>query len=567
MTTYTQEELRQIPDNDLEMIYREVTAKPFDPTKKKNDVIDEIITKQSEYIQIPDQIKKSRKKPVGKVRSTMLQTMEAPRVISNLLMSSDAELDVPSYDVNSLKNTPKLKIMEQQKVTEQKVTEPIQSPKRKNTRSSPSKSQTRQKKISPPQIEQPTIQPDVEMIPTNTQEENIVSELQSDSISTNDKDSVSNEREMEPEMIEKIQEKLNEMRMTQMIPETNEERNEGKMEVEEPEITIPPPPPLRKGRPKKEDSLKKITEPPRRGRPPSDKKLKKSMNMSETLSESSIGSSMEESGRMVLNPSVSLQKIDVNREREIINPVLMMNSNVISEVLPMSEKGKQKITSFLHSVPWSKIQTNNDMKSVVVEESRPIEDQIENITSGISQMTMERPKRTRASPKVKMIDDEIEQLTKRIKALETKKSQDTSGKKSIQDLISESIDIQTPKRAPRKKASKEKSQNDLVTRIDGMISDPNSISLNQSISMSIESIPSNRETSGRSRTSTKTTSSNDIVEVLKMVDKNKVSGKRGKNFYSAEELMNFLTQIQLPTSGNKEAIAQRLLDVIEKYRL
>ena len=549
MTTYTQEELRQISDNDLEMIYREVTTKPFDPTKKKNDVIDEIITKQSESIHIPDQMKKSRKKPVGKVRSTMLQTLEAPRVINNLLMSSDAELDVPSYDLNSFKNRPKLKIMEPQ------ITEPIQSPKRKNTRSSPSKSQ---KKISPPQI---PIQNDVEMTPMNNQEQNMVSEIPSD------KDSISNEDGIQPEMVQKIQEKLNDMRMTP-------ERNEGKMEVEEPQITIPPPPPLRKGRPKKEDSLKKITEPPRRGRPPSDKKLKKSMNTSETLSmssESQILSSIEDTGRMVLNPSVSLQKIDRNRDKEIINPVLMMNTNVISEVLPMSERGKEKITNFLHSVPWSKIQSN-DMKSVVVQESdRPIQDQIENITNGISQMTMERPKRTRASPKVKMIDDEIEQLTKKIKALETKKSRDTSGKKSIQDIISESIDIQTPKRLPRKKASKEKDQTDLVTRIDGMPSDSKSTS-SQNISMSVESIPSNRgtssrETSERSRMSTRTTLSNDIVEVLKTVDKNKVSGKRGKNFYSAEELMNFLTQIQLPTSGNKEAIAQRLLDVIEKYRL
>jgi archaellum component FlaC len=238
-----------------------------------------------------------------------------------------------------------------------------------------------------------------------------------------------------------------------------------------------------------------------------------------------------------------------------------MNMNVIQGVLPLpiKENGKQKIFNFLHSVPSTKMAVKQNT-------NKPMEEQIENITNGISQMTMDIPKaskRVRASPKIRMIDEEIEQLTKRIKALEMKKS--SLNKKSIEDLISENIDIQTPKR----KKSSSQSTDDLFTRIESLtISQPSTGPGSAHSSSAPSSAHSTAHSTGRSRvSSTKTTlSEEDVLSVLKQVDKNKISGKRGKNFYSAEELMNFLTQLQLTTSGNKEAIAQRLLDVIEQYK-
>jgi hypothetical protein len=560
MTTYTREELRQMQDNDLEMVYRDVTTKPFDSTKKMNDVIDEIMTKQSESTQFMDKEKtvreKTRKKPVGKVRSTMLRSNESPKAISNLLMNTDAELDIPSYDEKNIKqNRPTLKI---KNITDQirepihtdiqmdSVKSPRKSPKKNDQKSIPivdNKSQVGQSKRGRPkkskeikeqisiteapvvtEVEDVTEAPfvaeveDVTEAPVVTEVEDVIEAPVVSDVVSND--------------MEKMEERLNDMRSNQNI-------SDGKMEME---ITIPPPPPLRKGRPKKADSISKSSSEPlktsRRGRPPSDRTMKKTMNKSE-LSMSQIteeqngvsnGLSRSFGERMVLNPNASFQKMDVVRDKE-------MNLSVVSEMIPISENGKRKITDFLHSVPWSKGTIPQQTSEVT----------IENISNGISQMTM-KPKRIRASPKIRMIDDEIEQLTKRIKVLEMNRKK--SNGKSIQDLISENIDIQTPKREARIKKSEISSQgssSNLVTRIEGM---------------SMETVPSSR-----SRASKKSALSDDIVNVLKEADKNKISGKRGKNYYSAEELMNFLTQIQMPTSGNKEALAQRLLDAFEKYGL
>ena len=532
MTTYTREELKQMSDNDLEMVYREVTTKPFDPTKKTNDVIEEIV-KQSQSIGIPEKEKKTRKKPVSKVRSTMLQTEDTqkgiPKAITNLLMTTDAELDTPVYDEKKLKeNRPMLKI--------KNITSPereIKSPTKTTTRSSPKRGRPR------------------------TSMETVTGKATGKA--TGKEDVPQEPIVVEPMVAEPI--------VAEPMVAEESFVSEGKMEIPD-EMTIPPPPPLRKGRPKKEDSLKKSTSvSSRRGRPPSDRTIKKSVNKSEILQDnlmnivrmssqmsqnedqvterlvepiggSVVNLSRSFDERMVLNPNASFQKMDDVKDSK--------------NILPMTESRKQKITDFLHSIPFAKSSDDTIGQKKESEKimDRSIEEQIENISNGISQMTtMERPKRTRESPKIRMIDDEIEQLTKRIQLLKSSKK-DIGSKKSIQDLISEKIDIQTPKRAPRKKSSLGKMEDSessmsLMSRIEG-----------------IETAPSSR-----SRSSKKSVMSEDIVNVLKEVDKNRVSGKRGKNYYSAEELMKFLSQIQMTISGSKEALAQRLLDVIEKYGL
>lgn len=537
MTTYTREELKQMSDNDLEMVYREVTTKPFDPTKKTNDVIEEIV-KQSQSIGIPEKEKKTRKKPVSKVRSTMLQTEDTqkgiPKAITNLLMTTDAELDTPVYDEKKLKeNRPMLKI--------KNITSPereIKSPTKTTTRSSPKRGR--------PRTSMETV--------TGKSTGEVTGEATGKATGKEDVP-------QEPIVVEPM---VAEPMVAEPIvaePMVAEESfvSEGKMEIPD-EMTIPPPPPLRKGRPKKEDSLKKSTSvSSRRGRPPSDRTIKKSVNKSEILQDnlmnivrmssqmsqnedqvterlvepiggSVVNLSRSFDERMVLNPNASFQKMDDVKDSK--------------NILPMTESRKQKITDFLHSIPFAKSSDDTIGQKKESEKimDRSIEEQIENITNGISQMTtMERPKRTRASPKIRMIDDEIEQLTKRIQLLKSSKK-DIGSKKSIQDLISEKIDIQTPKRAPRKTSQQSK---DLMSRIE-----------------EIESV-----SSSRSRSSKKSVMSEDIVNVLKEVDKNRVSGKRGKNYYSAEELMKFLSQIQMTISGSKEILAQRLLDVIEKYGL
>ena len=67
--------------------------------------------------------------------------------------------------------------------------------------------------------------------------------------------------------------------------------------------------------------------------------------------------------------------------------------------------------------------------------------------------------------------------------------------------------------------------------------------------------------------SIKKTENIDVLSILKKVEKDKVSGDRGKKYYSSKEMETFLRQIGAKTNGKKEELAQRLNEMLERYGL
>ena len=88
--SYTREELREMPDEDLALVYTETTKKPIQSKLKRDDIIDQIIisssTKSLEEVE-----KRPRKTPVRKVRSTMIQS--TPSVQNSFLLETDTQLN------------------------------------------------------------------------------------------------------------------------------------------------------------------------------------------------------------------------------------------------------------------------------------------------------------------------------------------------------------------------------------------------------------------------------------------------------------------------------------------
>jgi hypothetical protein len=80
-----------------------------------------------------------------------------------------------------------------------------------------------------------------------------------------------------------------------------------------------------------------------------------------------------------------------------------------------------------------------------------------------------------------------------------------------------------------------------------------------------KTMDSKQPPSSRSSSKKKVPFSDDILNILKKIDKSKISGKRGRGFYSADDLMKYLGELGKPTNGSKEALSQRLLDIFRDY--
>lgn len=456
MTTYTREELYEMPDDDLSSVYESITQTPLLSTIKKKDMIEQIISLSTSKQSEEEEVKKSRKKPVKKIRSTMYKTKTSPEKNIEVTMKT------------STRGRPRKEVVEEQSVLEQ------------------------------------------------------------------------------------IEEELSEEKGTTQ----------------------------KRGRPKKIDVPAKVPS-SRRGRP-SQKNKEEEEEISSSLnsSSSSIDNITMSSKKLnILNPHASFQKSDTIKESTI--PIIVSEKNTISVVLPIQQDAVQTISDFLHMVT---------VNPIVETEPKTIEDEISDITSRISNLDIvpeksRNPRRPVKSPKIRLIDEEIDALTKRITKLKLQRKEDNGSskvnednardddmsyesmeivpKKSIEDIILEvvpsklkKIEDLSPKsnlsslRSTTRRESSSKRKNEtseLTTRIG---------------SMSLDSNPPSRVSSEK-----KLGGNVDIVSILRNVERDKVSGDRGRKYYSSKEMEIFLRDIGLKSIGKKEELAQRLIDILDRYGL
>ena len=548
MTTYTREELNQLSDDDLALVYESVTKKPLPSTMKIYQVINEIISTLNKPSD-PVQEKKIRKMPVNKIRSTMLENQTKEQ-------TKESEKEIEQPILSSLENlSPKRG--RPTKVTDEKIVTKEVAP-----RHSPSPKRTKPKKF----FNIKTIERKSPSKEEQKEQEQTVEEQETKELETKEKEEqkeVEEQEQKEEEEQEQIVEKIA-PKIVEEIKTLDSFVKEGKQEIPEVRETLAVKPP------KKTSSESKTTNPPvkaaRRGRPPNKKNKEETIdNIEESLGQSPIDNINKYSKQVkVLNPDASFQKTDVIREKEkeTITPVIVTDSNIVSVILPVSEESTQTMKDYLHAVDFGK----EEIKETEVKEapspkatpseveipdeessSKDLEADVEAITSGMSAITIEKSseKKREPSPKIKLLDDEIEDLTKKIFKLEVNnKRRPSTPKKSIQDIILERNS--TPRE--RDSTTKSKTEDEIFTRIE-------SLSSSQSSQKPPSRTPSEKKTSV------------DVVSILKNVDKEKVSGDRGKKYYSSKEMETFLRDIGVKSTGKKEELAQRLLETVQKYGL
>jgi transposase len=503
--SYTREELREMPDEDLALVYTETTKKPIQSKLKRDDIVDQIIisssTKSLEEVE-----KKTRKTPVRKVRSTMLQSI--PSVQNSFLLDTDTQLNTTGIkqSIENLKPilSPKRTLSKKSEETIPLKTSPRRGRPRKEK-------ETKEPEIIEPEITEPEItepeiaEPEIAE-PEITEPEITEPEIAEPEIA-------------EPEIFPIVAE-------PEVIQEeyTPSESSISKSEVDEVKV-------VKRGRPS--TKILELKPAARRGRP--SKKDKQEVEEIDSisseiqiLSNSSIDNITKYSRQLkILNPQASFQKIVLDKESKTSEPLIVTQKNVASVVLPVRQDAIQTISHFLHSVPFMNLEPKPTSP-------KTIEDEINNITSGISKIDIEKkkPHRPRSSPKIRLLDDEIESLNKKISKLEVQ-DRIRRPKKSIQDII---LEVSPESSLSKKSLQSSQSEKDIQSKPPSRV-------------------PSEKKTNI------------DVLSILKQVDKDKVSGDRGKKFYSSKEMENFLKDAGMRATGKKEELAQRLSELLKKYGL